>query len=101
MQLEGKRALITGGGSGIGRSLAIEAAGRGVRLVLAGRRRQALDETLSALPGAGHLAIVADVTSRLDRQALMSEVGVALGRPGPIGEQCRRGARRAAGRGYR
>ncbi len=74
MQLEGKRALITGGGSGIGRSLAIEAARRGVRLALAGRRLQSLDETLSALPGAGHLAIVADVTSRLDRQALMSEV---------------------------
>ena len=101
MQLEGRKALITGGGSGIGRSLAIEAARRGVRLVLAGRRLQSLDETLSALPGAGHLAIVADVTSRLDPAGVDVGSGVAVGRPGPIGEQCRRGARRAAGRGYR
>ena len=74
MQLEGRKALITGGGSGIGRSLAIEAARRGVLLALVGRRREPLDETLALLPGAGHLAIVADVTSRLDRQALMADL---------------------------
>ena len=74
MQLEGRKALITGGGSGIGRALAIEAARRGVRLALVGRRREPLDETLSLLAGAGHLAIVADVTNRLDRQALMANL---------------------------
>jgi NAD(P)-dependent dehydrogenase (short-subunit alcohol dehydrogenase family) len=79
MQLKGKMAVITGAGSGIGRSLAMEAASRGVRLALVGRRRQALDETLAGLPGAGHLAIVADVTSRLDRQALMAEVEARWG----------------------
>jgi NAD(P)-dependent dehydrogenase (short-subunit alcohol dehydrogenase family) len=74
MQLDGRKAVITGGSSGIGRALAMEAASRGVRLALVGRRRQALDETLSALPGAGHLAFVADVTSRFDRQALMAGI---------------------------
>ena len=74
MQLEGRKALITGAGSGIGRALAIEAARRGVRLAVVGRRRQALDETLSLSPGAGHLAIVADVTNRLDRGALMADL---------------------------
>ena len=39
MQLEGRKALITGAGSGIGRALAIEAARRGVRLALVGRRQ--------------------------------------------------------------
>ena len=61
-------------GSGIGRALAIEAARRGVRLALAGRRREPLDETLSLLPGTGHLAIVADVTNRSDRRALMADL---------------------------
>ena len=74
MQLEGRKALITGGGSGIGRALAIEAARRGMRLALLGRRREPLNETLSALPGAGHLAIMADVTNRMDRLAAMADI---------------------------
>ncbi|MGO9486512.1 MAG: SDR family NAD(P)-dependent oxidoreductase [Rhodomicrobium sp.] len=79
MQLKGKRALITGSGSGIGRALATEAARRGVRVVLSGRRKQPLDETLSLLPGSGHLAIAADVTKAADRQALMAEVAAHWG----------------------
>jgi short-subunit dehydrogenase len=45
MRLEGKLALITGAGSGIGRALAVEAAGRGVHLILTGRDRGAIEET--------------------------------------------------------
>ncbi|MGO9543477.1 MAG: SDR family NAD(P)-dependent oxidoreductase, partial [Rhodomicrobium sp.] len=79
MQLDGKKALITGAGSGIGRSLAIEAASRGVRLALSGRRRQALEETLPQLAGSGHLIIAADVTTPSDRKALMAEVQAQWG----------------------
>lgn len=42
--LQGKRALITGGSSGIGAAIALELADRGVSLVLAARRRAQLDE---------------------------------------------------------
>jgi len=73
MQLEGRKALITGAGSGIGRALAIEAARRGVSVALTGRRKHALDETLTLLPGTGHLAIAADVTKPEERRALMAE----------------------------
>ena len=62
MQLDGKLAVITGAGSGIGRALAMEAAGRGVRLALTGRRREALQQTLLKLPGTGHFAVAGDVT---------------------------------------
>lgn len=74
MQLEGKKALITGAGSGIGRWLAIEAARRGVRVALAGRRKEALDETLNLLPGSGHVVLLADVTKPADRRALMAAI---------------------------
>lgn len=75
MQLEGKRALITGAGSGIGQMLAIEAAKRGVSCIITGRRPEALNETLSKLPGTMHHAFKADVTKAEDRAALVNAVG--------------------------
>jgi NAD(P)-dependent dehydrogenase (short-subunit alcohol dehydrogenase family) len=43
-------AIVTGGGSGIGRAIARRLAGAGHRVVLSGRRMEALQETLSELP---------------------------------------------------
>ena len=74
MQLEGKRALITGAGSGIGQRLAIEAAKRGVSLIITGRRPEALNETLAKLPGNTHHAFKADVTKAEDRTALIEAI---------------------------
>lgn len=54
MNLQGKRILITGAGSGIGRAAARLFADRGAELVLVGRRLDALKETLS---GALHVAL--------------------------------------------
>ncbi len=79
MQLDGKKALITGAGSGIGQSLAAEAARRGMRVALAGRRLPALDETLSKLTGSGHIMIATDVTKPADRKALMADIQAKWG----------------------
>ena len=71
MQLEGKRALITGAGSGIGRALAIEASRRGMTVALCGRRADALYETLSQMaPGNGHLRLRGDITDPAVRRGL-------------------------------
>src|SRR5581483_1516752 len=62
MRLEGKRALITGAGSGIGRALAIEASRLGMTVALCGRRAEPLHATFAEMKPLGHLRLRGDVT---------------------------------------
>ena len=73
MSLEAKRVLITGGGSGTGADLARGFAEAGAEVVIAGRRREALD-AVAASHGAIR-PIVADVTDEASVRALFSEAG--------------------------
>lgn len=59
--LEGKRILITGASSGIGRAAAIECSRMGAEVIVAGRNEQRLEETLSLMDGSGHEQRVCDL----------------------------------------
>ena len=72
--LEGKKILVTGASSGIGRATAIECSNLGASLVITGRNETRLNETLSSLSSADHKAMIADITCSDDLENLINSV---------------------------
>ncbi len=64
MELENKIAVITGGGRGIGRAIALEFAKEGADLVLASRSQEALQETRAMVEELGRKALVVSTDIR-------------------------------------
>ena len=76
--LEGKIALVTGGGSGIGFYIAQCLAQAGARIVITGRREDVLKEALPKL-GAGARYFVNDITDLKSLPALIEEIENQVG----------------------
>jgi NAD(P)-dependent dehydrogenase (short-subunit alcohol dehydrogenase family) len=65
--LDGRGALVTGGGSGIGLATAKRLAADGAVVTICGRSKERLDAAVEELSGVGHVtAVVADVTVEED-----------------------------------
>jgi 3-oxoacyl-[acyl-carrier protein] reductase len=64
MRLQGKTALVTGGGRGIGQAIALRFAREGARVAIVGPHQETLADTASKAPGIE--TIVGDVTKQAD-----------------------------------
>ncbi|HZT89241.1 MAG TPA: glucose 1-dehydrogenase [Stellaceae bacterium] len=80
--LEGKTALITGAGGGIGRAAALAFAREGARVAVADFAAEAARETMDLINAAGSQAIVllGDVTRDQDVRAMIGDTIAAYGR---------------------
>lgn len=69
--LEGKKILITGASSGIGKATAIECSKLGATVIITGRDILRLQETYDALEGSGHQMISADLAINSELEHLV------------------------------
>lgn len=80
--IEGQVAIITGGGTGIGRGIALALGGAGAKVVLCGRRPEPLEETAAAVRESGGeaLAVQADVSNVAEVERLVEATLQSFGR---------------------
>jgi citronellol/citronellal dehydrogenase len=72
--LDGQVALVTGGGTGLGRATALELAACGARVTVAGRRLEPLEETARACEDGRGAAVACDVREEDQVEALVDGV---------------------------
>lgn len=102
MNLEGRAIVVIGAGSGIGRSVAVAASRAGAAVVLAGRTREALENT-AALAGRAARVQTLDATVEEEVEAFFNDIGefdhlvstIGQGVTGPLGELRSRDVQRA------
>jgi NAD(P)-dependent dehydrogenase (short-subunit alcohol dehydrogenase family) len=77
-----KIAMVTGGGTGIGRASALALAKNGYSIVITGRRKEPLDETAADIEkhGVKALAVIADVGKPADVDMLFAKTKQTFGR---------------------
>ncbi len=82
MRVEGKVALITGAGSGIGKAAALSLAGEGARVVALSRTMEEVQATVGEIESSGGegLAVTADISNPAEMNAALDEVSRQYGR---------------------
>ena len=80
MAASDKIALVTGAGTGVGRSAALALAKDGFTVVLAGRRKEPLEATAELAGGARTLVVPTDVADPASIEALFAQRMAAFGR---------------------
>ena len=80
-RLAGTRALITGGGTGIGRATAALFSREGAKVMVSGRRRPELEETVREVQRAGGTAgyVQGDVSTQRDAEHMVEQAVTTLG----------------------
>src|SRR5258705_10111705 len=80
MKLKDRFALVTGGGSGLGRAIALRFAEEGAHVVVNELRLETAEQTVSELKGpAGGRAIQADVADSAQGKAMFATIEPELG----------------------
>src|SRR5512137_494524 len=78
MKLDGKVALITGAGTGIGTAIAKRFVADGARICITGRRQEMLDEVAQSLPAGAVVTCAGDVTKFDDaKRVVETALGIA------------------------
>lgn len=72
-RLDGKVALITGGGTGLGTAFARHFVTEGAKVVITGRRKEKLEAVVNALPAGSVLAVAGDVSKPEDARAMVED----------------------------
>jgi citronellol/citronellal dehydrogenase len=72
--LDGQVAIVSGGGSGLGRASALELAALGAHVVVCGRRQEPIDETAARAEGGRCEAIACDIREEDQVDALVDRV---------------------------
>jgi meso-butanediol dehydrogenase/(S,S)-butanediol dehydrogenase/diacetyl reductase len=81
MQLEGKVALVTGGGTGIGAGVVERFVVEGAKVLITGRRKEMLDKVVASLPAGTVTPFVGDVCAEGNAEKM---VDAALGIDGRL-----------------
>jgi 3-oxoacyl-[acyl-carrier protein] reductase len=74
--LQGRVALVTGGGRGIGRNVALELAGAGMKIAVSARSQDEIEDVAAEIGG---IAIQCDVSDRAQVEAMVAETQEKLG----------------------
>jgi short-subunit dehydrogenase len=75
VELAGRTALLTGATGGLGRAIAAALAERGAKLVLSGRKAEALEALAGELPGDDHRTVSTDLAEAGAAERLAAEAG--------------------------